>query len=115
LFEGIAARRVFATQAVGRLILERLFPDGSPDLSPEQRMRVTDKLLHETCPATMMDTLLSGLDEVTDTPPNLITTTLVPPYIFYGQNSEPELGLSPFEYGDRQSSVSHLSSPPKLR
>jgi hypothetical protein len=34
---------------------------------PEQRMRVTDKLLHETRPAMMMDTLLSALDEVTGT------------------------------------------------
>src|SRR3984893_17033312 len=54
-------------QSVGRLTLERLFPDGSPDLTTEQRMRVTDKLLHETRPAMMMDTLLSALDEVTGT------------------------------------------------
>jgi hypothetical protein len=67
LFEGIAAQRLATIQAVGRLTLERLFPDGSPDLMPEQRMRVTDKLLHETRPAMMMDTLLSALDEVTGT------------------------------------------------
>jgi hypothetical protein len=65
LYEGIAARRVATTQSVGRLSLERLFPDGSADLTPEQRMRVTDKLLQERRPAMMMDTLLSALDEVT--------------------------------------------------
>jgi hypothetical protein len=67
LYEGIAAQRLSTMQEVGRLTLERLFPDGSPDLMPEQRMRVTDKLLHETRPAMMMDTLLSALDEVTGT------------------------------------------------
>jgi hypothetical protein len=65
LYANIAAQRVAAMQAVGRLTLERLFPDGSPDLTPEQRMRVTDKLLQVTRPATMMDTLISALDEVT--------------------------------------------------
>lgn len=65
LFEGIAAQRAATMQAVGRLTLERLFPDGSPDLTAEQRMRVIDKLLHETQPAMMMETLLSALDEVT--------------------------------------------------
>jgi hypothetical protein len=67
LYEGIAAQRVATMQSVGRLTLERLFPEGSPDLTPEQRMRVTDKLLHEGRPAMMMDTLLSALDEVTGT------------------------------------------------
>jgi hypothetical protein len=68
LFEDIAAQRLSAMQVVGRMTLERLFPDDAPDLSPEQRMRVTDKLLHETRPAMMMDTLLSAIDEVTGTP-----------------------------------------------
>jgi hypothetical protein len=68
LFERIATQRLATMQSVGRLTLERLFPDGSPDLSPEQRTRVTDKLLHETRPAMMMDTLLGALDEVTGTP-----------------------------------------------
>jgi hypothetical protein len=67
LFGDIAERRLAATQAVGRQTLERLFPDGSPDLTLEQRMQVTEKLLHETRPAMMMDTLLSSLDEVTGT------------------------------------------------
>jgi len=67
LYEDIAAQRVATMQALGRLTLERLFPDGSPDLTAEQRMRVTDKLLHETRPAMMMDTLISALDEVTGT------------------------------------------------
>ena len=55
-------------QAVARLTLEQVFPDGSPDLSPEQRRRVADKLIHETRPAMMLATLLSALDEVTGTP-----------------------------------------------
>jgi hypothetical protein len=67
LYEDIAAQRVATMQAVGRLTLERLFPDGWPDLTPEQRMRVTDKLLQERRPAMMMDTLLSALDEITGT------------------------------------------------
>jgi hypothetical protein len=67
LYEDIAAQRAATMQAVGRQTLERLFPDGSPDLTREQRMRVTDKLLHERRPAMMMDTLLSALDEVTGT------------------------------------------------
>ena len=67
LYEGIAAQRVAIMQSVGRLTLERLFPDGSPDLTPEQRMPVADKLLHERRPAMMMDTLLSALDEITGT------------------------------------------------
>jgi hypothetical protein len=67
LFEKIAAQRLATMQAVGRLTLERLFPDSSSDLTLEQRMRVTDKLLHETRPALMMDTLLSALDEITGT------------------------------------------------
>jgi hypothetical protein len=65
LFEGIIAQRQAATQAVGRRTLERLFPDGSPALSTEQRARVTDRILRETRPAKMMSTLLSALDEVT--------------------------------------------------
>jgi hypothetical protein len=68
LFEDVAAQRLATMQAIGRLTLERLFPAGSPDLSSEQRMQVADKLLHETRPAKMIETLLSALDEVTGTP-----------------------------------------------
>jgi hypothetical protein len=67
LYEGVAAQRVATMQAVGRLTLERLFPEGSPDLTPEQRMQVTERLLRERRPAMMMDTLLSALDELTGT------------------------------------------------
>src|ERR1700730_4687374 len=41
LFEDIAAQRLATMQSVGRLTLERLIPDGSPDLTPKQRTRVT--------------------------------------------------------------------------
>jgi hypothetical protein len=58
LFKVIAAQRLATMQDIGRLTLERLFPDGSADLTPEQRMSVTDKVLHETRPAMMMDTLI---------------------------------------------------------
>jgi hypothetical protein len=64
-YEGIAAQRLATMQAVGRATLERLFPDGSPKLTIEQRIKVVDKLQHETRPAMMKDTLLSALDEVT--------------------------------------------------
>ena len=68
VFEGIATQRTAAMQAVARQTLERLFPDGSPDLTRNQRMRVTDKLLREMRPAMMMDTLISALEEVTGNP-----------------------------------------------
>jgi hypothetical protein len=68
LFESIAVQRLGAMQSVGRLTLQRLFPDGSSDLSSAQRMQVADRLLRETRPAMMMDTLLSALDEVTGAP-----------------------------------------------
>ena len=42
LYEDIAAQRVATMQAVGRMTLERLFPDGSPDLIPEQRVQVAE-------------------------------------------------------------------------
>lgn len=67
LFEDIAAQRLATMQAVGRLTLDRLFPDGSLELTKEQRTRVADELLRETRPAMMMNTLLSALDRVTDT------------------------------------------------
>jgi hypothetical protein len=65
LYEGVAAQRLATMQAVGRATLERLFPDGTPELTTEQRIRVVDKLEHETRPASMKDTLLSALDDVT--------------------------------------------------
>ena len=65
LFEGTAARRLLGTQAIGRQTLERLFPDGSPDLTSEQRSRVVDKLMQETRPAMMMETLIVSLDQIT--------------------------------------------------
>lgn len=67
LFENVAAQRLATMQSVGRLTLERLFPAGSPELTKEQRTSVADKLLRETRPAMMMDTLLSALDQVTGT------------------------------------------------
>ena len=66
-FEDLAAQRRTSMQALGRLTVERLFPDGSPDLSREQRMRVIDELSRETRPAMMMATLQAALDTVTGT------------------------------------------------
>ena len=68
VYEGIVTQRVAAMQALGRQTLERLFPKGSPGLTIEQRKLVTDKLLHETRPAMMRNTLISALDEVTGSP-----------------------------------------------
>jgi hypothetical protein len=65
LYEGIVKERLDAMQDLGRLTLERLFPNGSPDLSVVHRGRIIDKLLREKRPAMMMNTLLSALDEVT--------------------------------------------------
>jgi hypothetical protein len=65
LYEGIAAQRLATMREIGRQTLERLFPAASPDLTPDQRMQVTDRVLQETRPARMMETLLSALDEVT--------------------------------------------------
>ncbi|SDP33242.1 hypothetical protein [Afipia sp. GAS231] len=67
LFEGSIAQRLVTTRQVGILTLERLFPDGSADLTAAQRAQVADKLRRETRPAKMMDTLLATLDEVTGT------------------------------------------------
>ena len=66
-FKDLAAQRQSTMQALGRLTVERLFPDGSPDLSREQRMRVIDELSRETRPAMMMATLQAALDTVTGT------------------------------------------------
>jgi hypothetical protein len=65
LYADIAASRVVTMQSVGRLTLERLFPAGSSDVTLEQRVQITDRLLRETRPAMMVETLLSALDEVT--------------------------------------------------
>jgi hypothetical protein len=64
-FQRIAAQRLMATQSLGRSMLERFFPDGSLELTPEQRKRVSDRLLEEKHPAKIKDTLLVALDEAT--------------------------------------------------
>lgn len=65
LYQDIASRRLGTMRAIGRLTLERLFPDGSPELTAEQRLRVANLLNSETRPAMMMDTLVSALEEAT--------------------------------------------------
>jgi hypothetical protein len=65
LYQDIAAQRVATMRAIGRLTLERMFPDGSPLLTSEQRNQVAKTLLHGTEPAKMLDALISALDEVT--------------------------------------------------
>jgi len=52
-------------QQIGVATLKRLFPDGSPLLSPEQRLRVSETLAAETRPALMIDTMIRALNEVT--------------------------------------------------
>jgi len=68
LFATSADRRLVQMRELGRLTLERLFPDGSPELSVEQRLRVSERLQTETRPAKMLDTLLSALDEISGSP-----------------------------------------------
>jgi hypothetical protein len=63
--DAVAAQRQAQMQMVGQKTLERLFPDGSPFLSTDQRNRVAGRLLNERRPATMIDTLISALDDVT--------------------------------------------------
>jgi hypothetical protein len=65
LVEGSAVQGLATMRSIGRMTLERLFPDGSPELTTEQRSRVADRLQQEVRPAKMMDTLFSALDEVT--------------------------------------------------
>ncbi len=65
LFEGIAAKRLDAIRVLSRNTLERLFPDGSPDLSAEQREQVSARLMQEKQPAKVLNTLLSALNQVT--------------------------------------------------
>ncbi|EJN11985.1 hypothetical protein PMI42_04704 [Bradyrhizobium sp. YR681] len=64
-FQATAAQRLMATQSLGRSMLERFFPDGSAELTAEQRKRVGDKLLQERRPAKIKDALLAALDEAT--------------------------------------------------
>lgn len=65
IFETIALQRLSNMQSVGRLTLDRLFPDGSPELTNEHKRLVGEKLANESRPAMMLDTLLSTLDQVT--------------------------------------------------
>ncbi|WP_038966966.1 hypothetical protein [Bradyrhizobium diazoefficiens] len=64
-FRAIAAQRLLATQSLGHSMLERFFPDGSPELTTEQRKRVADRLTQEKRPAKLKDSLLAALDEAT--------------------------------------------------
>jgi hypothetical protein len=64
-FQEIAAQRLVGTQSLARSMLERFFPDGSPELTTEQRKRIADRLLQERHPAKIKDTLLAALDEAT--------------------------------------------------
>ena len=66
LFEDIAAERTANMQAIGRLTLERLFPEARQNLRPSNGCGSL-KSCYETRPAMMMDTLISALDEVTGT------------------------------------------------
>ncbi|MGO7038432.1 hypothetical protein ACCS60_08705 [Rhizobium acaciae] len=64
-YRDVAAKRLSEMRELGSLTLERMFPDGSAELSASQRSEVTKRLLFETRPAKMMDTLITSLDEVT--------------------------------------------------
>lgn len=68
LVQAATDQQLVTMRNIGSLTLQRLFPDGSPELSPAQRTQVADKLQRETRPAMLMETLLSSLDLVTGTP-----------------------------------------------
>ena len=65
LFEAVATQRLSTTREIGRMTLERTFPDGSKELTPEQKAQVVDKLMLESQPARMLESLISLLDQVT--------------------------------------------------
>lgn len=64
-YDAIANQQRKHAQTIAVETLKRLFPDGSPILSSEQRARVSEMLLTETRPAMMINTLIAALDQVT--------------------------------------------------
>lgn len=64
-YRDVAAQRLSEMQELGKLTLERMFPDGSAEVSASQRSEVAKRILAETRPAKMLDTLIASLDEVT--------------------------------------------------
>ena len=66
-YDAAALQQRKHTQEIALAVLKRLFPDDSPILSAEQRSRVSEKLVAETRPAMMIETLIAALDQVTGT------------------------------------------------
>ena len=66
-YDAVALQRRKHIQEIAVASLKRLFPDGSPILSNEQRARVAEKIAAEARPAMMIDTLIAALDQVTGT------------------------------------------------
>lgn len=64
-YRDVAAQRLSEMQELGILTLERMFPDGSAEVSASQRSEVAKRLRSENRPAKMLDTLIATLDEVT--------------------------------------------------
>jgi hypothetical protein len=61
----VAAERLAEMRQLGSLTLERMFPNGSTELSNAQRSQVVKRLNSESRPAKMIDTLTTSLDEMT--------------------------------------------------
>ena len=66
-YDAVALQRRKHAQEIAIAALKRLFPDGSPILSTEQRSLVSEKLVAETRPAMMIETLIAALDQITGT------------------------------------------------
>ena len=66
-YDAVALQRRKHMQDIAISVLMRLFPDGSSILSTEQRSRVSERLVAETRPAMMIETLIAALDEITGT------------------------------------------------
>lgn len=65
VFEAVATQRLTMMREIGRMTLERTFPDGSADLTPAQKAQVAAKVMQENRPARMLETVTSSLDQVT--------------------------------------------------
>ena len=64
-FQALATKRMRTMHEIGRITLERMFPEGSTDLTSAQKALVMMRVVEETRPARMLQTLTESLDAVT--------------------------------------------------
>ena len=65
VLETVATQRMNTMREIGRMTLERTFPEGSKDLTPAKKAQVVASVMQENRPARMLETLTSSLDQVT--------------------------------------------------